>query len=296
MEVLQTDHGDIMKERKIAKIFAPETTSDGAGVTLKRSIGSRSLSGLDPFLLFDHFGSSNPDEYIAGFPMHPHRGIETVTYMLNGSIKHRDSSGNEGVISEGDVQWMTAGSGIMHEEMPQMREGKMGGFQLWVNLPAKNKMMKPRYQEFKREEIPLVALENGTVVRVVAGNVFGTKGVVSDIEADPTYIDVTIPANESYEQVIPSGHAVFAYIFEGSGNFSPRNDGNLINGLNLVVFEDGEIVKINAGADGVRFLLISGAPINEPVARYGPFVMNTREEIQEALKDLQQGTFVKSYE
>ncbi len=285
-----------MKARKIARILEPETTSDGAGVTLKRAIGSHSLSDLDPFLLFDHFGSSNPDEYIAGFPMHPHRGIETVTYMLNGSIKHRDSSGNEGVISEGDVQWMTAGSGIMHEEMPQMREGKMGGFQLWVNLPAKNKMMKPRYQEFKREEIPLVTLENGTVVRVVAGNVFGTKGVVSDIEADPTYLDVTIPANGSYEQAIASGHAVFAYIFEGSGSFSPGNDENLIDGLKLVVFEDGEIVKISAGVDGVRFLLISGAPINEAVARYGPFVMNRREEIQEALKDLQQGTFVKSYE
>ena len=288
-----------MRQRKIARIVDPVVTSDGAGVTLKRGIANRELSELDPFLLFDHFGSDNPDEYIAGFPMHPHRGIETVTYMLKGIIKHRDSSGNEGVISKGDVQWMTAGSGIMHEEMPQIREGEMEGFQLWVNLPAKNKMMKPRYQEFSQDEIPEVRSENGARVKVIAGEVGKTRGVIEGIEAAPTYLDIELPAETSFEQNIAEGHAAFAYLFDGGADFGSTasdNENSVYTGPKLIVFEDGDLIKVTAGQNGVRFLLVSGQPLKEPIARYGPFVMNTREEIQEALQDLQNGTFVKSYD
>ncbi|NNF00500.1 MAG: pirin family protein [Pyrinomonadaceae bacterium] len=288
-----------MKEvRRIAEIITPETTSDGAGVTLKRGLGTAKLNYLDPFLLFDHFGSSNPDEYIAGFPMHPHRGIETVTYMLKGLIKHKDSSGNEGVLGEGDVQWMTAGSGIMHEEMPQMEEGKMEGFQLWVNLPAKNKMMRPRYQEFKSAEVPVVTAKDGAVIKVLAGEVDETKGLVKDIEANPTYIDVTLEGGVDFAKSIPKGHSVFAYVFEGAAEFggNDTDEATLVEAPRLVVFKDGDLVKIKASERVARFLLVSGQPLGEPIARYGPFVMNTREEIQQALTDLQTGAFVKSYE
>jgi len=287
-----------MKVRKINRIIKPETTSDGAGVVLKRGIATRSLNYLDPFLLFDHFGSSNPDEYIAGFPMHPHRGIETVTYMLNGLIKHRDSNGNEGVIGEGDVQWMTAGSGIMHEEMPQIREGRMEGFQLWVNLPAKDKMMKPRYQDYKKDEIPLFETEEGVRVKVIAGEVGDVKGIISGIEAAPTYLDIFVPGGQTYLHSIREGHSAFAYVFEGEGDFGEDEDGNrtATGSESLVVYDDGEAVEFVGNGNGVRFLLISGQPLNEPIARYGPFVMNTREEIQEALDDLKQGTFVKTYD
>ncbi len=283
-----------MKERKIKKIIEPMVTSDGAGVTLKRGIANPELSDLDPFLLFDHFGSDNPDDYIAGFPMHPHRGIETVTYMLNGVIKHRDSGGNEGVISKGDVQWMTAGSGIMHEEMPQIREGKMEGFQLWVNLPAASKMMSPRYQEFRADEIPFVKLDNGIRIKVIAGEFAETRGAVRDIEADPGYLDVMVPAGQTFSHTVSADHAVFAYLFEGSASFESDNDDEMINAPKLIVFDDGDLVTIRARDGGARFLLVSGKPFAEPIARYGPFVMNTREEIQDALADLQNGTFVKS--
>ena len=287
-----------MKEREVLKTVEPEITSDGAGVTLKRLIANRVLSDLDPFLLLDHFGSDNPDDYIAGFPMHPHRGIETVTYMLKGVIKHRDSSGNEGVITTGGVQWMTAGGGIMHEEMPEVREGGMEGFQLWVNLPAKRKMMDPRYQEFSAESIPTVEMDSGASVKVIAGEVRGVKGVVTDIEANPTYIDVTLPADCDFEHEVPAGHAAFAYVFEGTAKFDSAsdNDNEYVESLKLIVFGEGGLVKVKAGESGARFLLVSGAPLNEPIARYGPFVMNTREEIQEAIRDLQAGTFVKTYD
>ncbi len=283
--------------RKIRRILIPEVTSDGAGVTLKRSIATSSLSDLDPFLLFDHFGSENPDEYITGFPMHPHRGIETVTYMLNGIIKHKDSSGNEGILHKGDIQWMTAGSGIMHEEMPQIRDGKMEGFQLWVNLPARKKMMQPRYQEFKSENIPVLKREDGTEIKVIAGRIEGTQGVITDIEANPTYLDIKLTKNSEFEYGVPKDDAVFAYVFEGRGDFGKTSDNESIEveALKLVVFDDGDVIKVNASDQGVRFLLVSGKPLNEPISRYGPFVMNTREEIQEALTDLQRGTFVKSY-
>jgi len=283
------------KCRKIRAILEPEETSDGAGVALRRAIGNRKFTELDPFLLLDHFGSEDPDEYIAGFPMHPHRGIETVTYMLKGLIKHKDSSGNEGVIGEGDVQWMTAGSGIMHEEMPQIKEGKMEGFQLWVNLPSKDKMMKPRYQEFRQQEIPVVEKANGVRVRIIAGKVDETEGVVRDIQAEPTYMDVVLPANSTFKQEVPKGHNVFAYIFRGEGYFgiSANDDRPLIKADRLVVFDDGDCVEVESRGNGLRFLLVSGKPLNEPIARYGPFVMNTQTEIREALDDLQRGTFVK---
>lgn len=284
-----------LKARKVARVIQPEATSDGAGVKLKRSIASRALDYLDPFLLFDHFGSDNPDDYIAGFPMHPHRGIETVTYMLAGAVKHRDSSGNAGIIRAGDVQWMTAGGGIMHEEMPQLEGGHLSGFQLWVNLPARMKMTKPRYQEIAADEIPVIEHKDGVRIRVIAGMVDDVRGAVKDIAADPTYLDISIPAGTAFSHPIPIGHAAFAYVFEGEGLFgtSTGDDGEQVGAPRLVVFDDGDQVQIRALGNGVRFLLISGKPLNEPIARYGPFVMNTREEIEEALLDLRRGTFVR---
>jgi len=284
----------MQQPRKILQVIEPEVTSDGAGVRLKRGIATATLNYLDPFLLFDHFGSENPDDYIAGFPMHPHRGIETVTYMLSGVVKHRDSGGNEGVIGPGDVQWMTAGSGVMHEEMPKTREGKMEGFQLWVNLPAKDKMMNPRYRDFKSSEIPEIEIGKGIKLKIIAGEVEGISGVITDIEAKPTYLDVELAANTLFEHKVPKGHSVFAYIFEGTANFSTQSDNEKVDSPKLIVFGEGDTVEITSSDKGARFLLVSGRPLNEPVARYGPFVMNTKEEIQEALTDLQRGTFVKS--
>ena len=226
------------QQRHVLSVITPEITSDGAGVVLKRGIATKSLDYLDPFLLFDHFGSENPDEYIAGFPMHPHRGIETVTYMLKGIIKHKDSAGNEGVLEAGDVQWMTAGSGIMHEEMPQIKEGEMEGFQLWVNLPAKEKMMSPRYQDFKGENIPILERKDGIKVKVIAGEINGIKGAIKDIEADPTYLDVQMPPNTLFKQKTIKGHSVFAYVFEGEGDFgnASDNESNKVGSPKLLVF------------------------------------------------------------
>jgi len=283
-----------LQPRKVIQIVEPQTVSEGAGVRLKRSIAASALDYLDPFLLFDHFGSDNPDDYIAGFPMHPHRGIETVTYMLAGVVQHRDSLGNAGSIGSGDVQWMTSGRGIMHEEMPQPRDGSMAGFQLWVNLPARLKMTNPRYQEIAAAQIPEIDGEDGVRIRVVAGKVDGVSGPVTEIAADPTYLEVSIPAHGSFVQSIERGHSAFAYLFEGEATFgiTDQEDGETVPHPKLVVFGDGDYVKASAGAQSVRFLLISGKPLYEPIARYGPFVMNTREEIQQALRDLQNGTFV----
>ena len=284
-----------LQTRRVARILQPETTSDGAGVKLKRSIATRTLDYLDPFLLFDHFGSDNSEDYIAGFPMHPHRGIETVTYMLAGAVKHRDSSGNSGIIRAGDVQWMTAGGGIMHEEMPQLQGGRLDGFQLWVNLPARMKMTKPRYQEILSHDIPSVEREDGVRVRVIAGAVGEVRGSVKEITADPTYLDISVPAGTSVTHPIPKGHAAFAYVFAGEGVFGITDDdkGEQVSAPRLVVFADGDQVQIRASDKALRFLLISGKPLNEPIARYGPFVMNTEQEIEEALLDLRRGTFVK---
>jgi quercetin 2,3-dioxygenase len=276
--------------RKVQRIVQPEPTSDGAGVKLRRVIASRRLDYLDPFLLLDHFGSDDPDDYIAGFPEHPHRGMETVTYMLAGVVNHKDSLGHSGSIGPGDVQWMTAGSGIMHEEMPQLRGGHLSGFQLWVNLPANLKMTHPRYQEFAASEIPVVTRPDGSKVKVLAGMFDGVRGPVTDIAADPTYLDFTLPAETSVKHAVPQAHTAFAYVFEGSGSFG----GTQVASPNLAILTDGDSVDIQSGKSGVRFLLISGKPLGEPVARYGPFVMNTEGEIRQALLDLQRGTFVKT--
>ncbi len=281
--------------RKVSKIIEPQGVIEGAGVRLKRSIATRTLDYLDPFLLFDHFGSDNPDDYLAGFPMHPHRGIETVTYMLAGAVNHRDSIGNEGSIKAGDVQWMTAGRGIMHEEMPQPRQGKMAGFQLWVNLPARLKMTEPRYQEVLSASIPEIVRQNGVKMRVVAGAANGVRGPVTEIAADPTYLDVSLPPNASLAHPIARGHTAFAYVFEGEGTFGPAEDGDgqVVSHPRLVIFDDGEAVQVRTAQQPVRFLLVSGQPLHEPIARYGPFVMNTAQEIEQALRDLRNGTFVQ---
>jgi redox-sensitive bicupin YhaK (pirin superfamily) len=285
-----------LKPREVSRIIEPQSVLEGAGVRLKRSIATRTLDYLDPFLLFDHFGSDNPDDYIAGFPMHPHRGIETVTYMLAGEVNHRDSLGNAGTIGAGDVQWMTAGGGIMHEEMPRRADGEMAGFQLWVNLPAKLKMTQPRYQDVAADQIPEVDLGDGVRIRVIAGRVAGVDGAVTEIAADPTYFDVMIPGGRSFRQPVERGHSAFAYVFEGTGTFGPetRGRGPIAGYPALVVLGDGDYVEVHTARHPVRFLLVSGKPLYEPIARYGPFVMNTVEEIEQALADLRNGTFVQT--
>ncbi len=284
-----------LRPRKIGQIVEPQTVLEGAGVKLKRSIAGSALDYLDPFLLFDHFGSDDPADYIAGFPMHPHRGIETVTYMLSGVVNHRDSIGNAGSIGAGDVQWMTSGRGILHEEMPQPHQGQMAGFQLWVNLPARLKMTQPRYQEIASAQIPEIEAEQGVKIRVIAGVINGVRGPVTEIAADPTYLDVSIPPRASFTHPIERGHAAFAYLFEGQGSFgiTGENEGESVSHPKLVVFDDGDLVQVRTTQQAVRFLLISGKPLYEPIARYGPFVMNTREEILQALQDLRNGTFVQ---
>jgi redox-sensitive bicupin YhaK (pirin superfamily) len=282
--------------RKILQLIKPQPVIEGAGVRLKRSIATETLDHLDPFLLFDHFGSGNPDDYIKGFPMHPHRGIETVTYMIEGLVNHKDSMGNSGSISGGDVQWMTSGSGIMHEEMPQPCQREMVGFQLWVNLPAGLKMTTPRYQNIATEQIPEIIREDGVKIRLIAGEVDGIHGPVTDIFAGPTYMDVLIPANGSFSYPIEQGHTAFAYVFMGEGVFGTDGGqkGETVTHPRLAVLSDTGVFEARATASYVRFLLISGKPLKEPIARYGPFVMNTQAEIQQALRDLKNGTFVQN--
>ena len=282
-----------LQTRKVQRVVTPQAVMEGAGVRLRRSIATRELDYVDPFLLLDHFGSDNPEDYIRGFPMHPHRGIETVTYMLRGFVEHKDSIGNAGRIGPGDVQWMTSGRGIMHEEMPKPRDGQMAGFQLWVNLPAKLKMTQPRYQEISSSRIPEIRREDGVKIRVVAGQVDGVHGPVTEIAADPTYLDVSIPRNTSFAHPVERGHTAFAYIFEGEGTFgiSDEGDEETVSHPKLAVFGEGDTVKVLTTRQPVRFLLISGQPLHEPIARHGPFVMNTREEIEQAFRDLQNGTF-----
>lgn len=281
--------------RKVVRVVAPQFVMEGAGVRLRRSIATRELDYVDPFLLLDHFGSDNPEDYIRGFPMHPHRGIETVTYMLSGYVEHKDSIGNAGRIGPGDVQWMTSGRGIMHEEMPQPGPVGMAGFQLWVNLPARLKMTQPRYQEVPSASIPEVKRQDGIRIRVIAGKVDGLAGAVTEIAADPTYLDVSVPPGVTFSQPVPRGHAAFAYVFEGEGTVGVGEGDQGTGGAapKLLILGDGDEVTVHASAKPVRFLLVSGKPLHEPIARYGPFVMNTREEIQQALDDLRNGTFVR---
>ncbi|MCZ7357618.1 MAG: pirin family protein [Candidatus Methanoperedens sp.] len=278
--------------RKIDRISKSKPTLEGAGVHLKRAFGYSEVPLLDPFLLLDDFHSDNPADYIAGFPWHPHRGIETVTYMLEGRVEHGDSMGNKGVIFPGDVQWMTAGSGIIHQEMPKGDNGRMGGFQLWVNLPSTHKMMEPRYREVKNEQIPEVSIDENVKVRVISGEVGNTKGPVRDIVVDPEYLDITMAPNTEFEHRIKKGYRAFAYVVKGSGNFDPDKR-KLTDIENLVIFKDGDNVKISTDNKSLRFLLISGKPLGEPVAWYGPIVMNTQEELDMAFEEYRNGTFIK---
>ena len=280
--------------RPIEKIIEPQPVVEGAGVKLKRSIGTQTLDYLDPFLLLDHFASTERRDYEAGFPLHPHRGIETVTYILSGVVHHKDTLGNSGSIGSGDVQWMTAGRGIMHEEMPQVRPEGVAGFQLWVNLPANLKMTPPRYQNILSGEIPEIKRENGTSIRVITGKVDDTHGPVSGIAANPTYMDVSIPSHTTLTQTLDNGSTAFAYLFQGKAKFTGGEGAEkiLIQSPKLVVWGNGDFIDVTTEEDPARLLLVSGKPLHEPIARYGPFVMNTREEIEQALRDLRQGTFV----
>jgi redox-sensitive bicupin YhaK (pirin superfamily) len=296
--------------RKIKKIIKSKPTIEGAGVHLKRVFGFSEVPLFDPFLLLDDFRSDNPDHYVKGFPWHPHRGIETITYVLKGDVEHGDSLGNKGIISSGDVQWMTAGSGIIHQEMPKGDgKGKMYGFQLWANLPSREKMMDPRYRDVANEQIPEVKLPNDTTVKIIAGEVSGIKGPVQDIVIDPEYIDVTVPANSEFRHPTKPGHTAFAYIIDGQGYccreknpftyeveginyFDIQRDPFVGNGA-IVLFDDGDEIMVFTEEHKVRFLLISGKPIGEPVAWYGPIVMNTHEELQIAFEEYSKGTFIK---
>jgi redox-sensitive bicupin YhaK (pirin superfamily) len=281
------------KVRVVEKFWKSRPTMEGAGVRLNRVFGSRGEVPLfDPFLLLDDFGSDNPDDYIAGFPWHPHRGIETITYMLQGEVKHGDSLGNSGTIGTGDVQWMTAGSGIIHEEMPERQEGLMAGFQLWANLPASDKMMDPRYRDIRSDQIPEVSLGDSAKARIIAGELDGEKGPVQDIVTDPQYLDVTVNPSSEFRHKVQQGHTVFAYVFEGEAFFD--EDKKQICGIrNVVLFGDGDEILVSTGDTHARFLLISGRPIREPVAWYGPIVMNTKEELELAFSEYRNGTFIK---
>jgi quercetin 2,3-dioxygenase len=283
--------------RKIKAIIEPQYVMEGAGVLLRRSISPHATNRFDPFLLFDHFAFNDPVEGpIKGFPMHPHRGIETVTYILEGSVNHRDSLGNSGLIGPGDVQWMTSGRGILHEEMPRRgASGVIDGFQLWVNLPAALKMSQPRYQEVSAGEIPSVE-KDGVTVRVVAGEVLGVTGPVTEIAANPIYMDVTLAPGAEFIQEVPLGHTAVAYVFEGRGLFDngDKGEGESVSAVRLVQFDDGDHIRVKTAPDSsLRFMLMAGAPFREPIVPYGPFVMNTAAEIQQALADLRSGTFVK---
>lgn len=273
--------------RPIARRLRGLPTSDGAGVSLTRVIGTQQLSYLDPFLMLDEFGSDKPGDYIAGFPSHPHRGFETVTYMLDGRMRHKDNHGNEGLMTAGSVQWMTAGRGIVHSEMPEQEQGLMRGFQLWVNLPARDKMGPPKYQEFAPENIPEVNVSEGVLVKVIAGRVGEVVGPVQQPATDPIYLDIDVVAGAGFEPAIPAGHNAFAYVYEGEVEVAGQTAGK----GELLVLGAGESVAVTGKAANSRLILVAGRPIGEPVARYGPFVMNTQAEIMQAVQDFQAGRF-----
>jgi redox-sensitive bicupin YhaK (pirin superfamily) len=301
-----------MSLRPVKRFIKSKPTVEGAGVHLRRAFGFGNTSEFDPFLLLDDFRNDVPEDYLAGFPWHPHRGIETITYVLAGTVDHGDSMGNSGTIAAGDVQWMTAGSGIIHQEMPKGdRTGRMHGFQLWANLPASLKMTPPRYQEVKATDIPQVTDDDGTHVRVVCGNFWGARGPVEGIAADPMYLDVSVaPGRRKILPVETTRHA-FAYVFAGSGKFCnasgplevpteavgwlDTNPPTAADNRSLILFDRGDEVTVQAGDDGIRFLLVSGKPLEEPVAWYGPIVMNTQEQLRQAFEDLERGTFLKSH-
>ncbi|ACL16015.1 pirin family protein [Methanosphaerula palustris] len=275
--------------RAVEDVRTATPTIEGAGVHLHRAFGS---AEFDPFLMLDDFRGDRPEEYLPGFPTHPHRGMETVTYMLEGIMAHRDSMGNAGNINAGDLQWMTAGSGIVHSEMPRPVNGRMGGFQLWVNLPRSEKMMDPRYQEIISDQVPVVSPAEGVTVRVIAGSVAGVIGPVRGIVADPEYLDVSLGPEVIFSHPVKEGYTVFAYIIGGGGMFGTRR-GDLVKNRDLVRFGDGASVGARSGEMGMRFLLLSGRPIHEPVAWQGPIVMNTAEELRQAFKEYREGTFIR---
>ena len=295
-----------MSIRPVKRIVSSKPTLEGAGVHLRRAFGFGDTTEFDPFLLLDDFRNDRPEEYRAGFPWHPHRGIETITYVLAGSVDHGDSLGNRGNLGAGDVQWMTAGRGILHQEMPQGDEkGRMHGFQLWANLPSSLKMTAPRYQDILAADIPDITDDDGTHVRVITGEFWGRKGPVEGVAADPRYLDISVPPGKRKRIAVDRTNHAFAYVFAGSGTFrdasSPQGVMNELTNArdydttnrSLVLFDQGDEVVIQAGDDGIRFLLVSGRPIEEPVAWYGPIVMNTQEELQQAFGELRAGTFIK---
>jgi redox-sensitive bicupin YhaK (pirin superfamily) len=299
-----------MSLRAVRKIMETKPTIEGAGVKLERAFGFGRTKDFDPFLLLDDFRNDIPEDYLAGFPWHPHRGIETITYVLAGSVEHGDSLGNKGVMTAGDVQWMTAGSGILHQEMPKGDpQGRMHGFQLWANLPASLKMTDPRYQDIPSKAIPEVTDDDGTRVRVICGEFWGKKGPVEGVAADPNYVDVFVPAGHRKRLKIDTTRNAFAYVFAGSGTFRDASEPRPVltdqvlqpealpvydvSNHSLVLFDRGDEITVQAGDRGIRFLLVSGKPIEEPVAWYGPIVMNTQEQLRQAIGELQAGTFIK---
>ena len=300
-----------MSLRPVKRLVKAKPTLEGAGVHLRRAFGFGKTTDFDPFLLLDDFRNDVPEDYLAGFPWHPHRGIETITYVLAGTVEHGDSMGNHGAIAAGDVQWMTAGRGIIHQEMPKGDQaGRMHGFQLWANLPASLKMTPPRYQEVKATDIPEIKDDDGTHVRVVCGNFWGTAGPVDGIAADPIYIDVSVPPGRRKTLPVETTRHAFAYVFAGSGKFCNASGPLAVptegvgwsditmppaeaDNRSLVLFDRGDELTVEAGNDGIRFLLVSGKPLQEPVAWYGPIVMNTQEQLQEAFQELERGTFLK---
>jgi redox-sensitive bicupin YhaK (pirin superfamily) len=279
--------------RPVARIVAPEPVVEGAGVRLRRSIGTRGLDHLDPFLLLDHFESADPADYRAGFPYHPHRGIETVTIVDRGEVQHRDSLGHSGAIRAGDIQWMTSGSGILHEEMPQVRPEGIAGLQLWLNLPAREKMSRPKYRDLPAARVAAVQLDGGARARVIAGETGDGRfaGPVEGLAVAPKFVEVTLPPGASFRDRVARGHTAFAYVDRGEIRFGPEQVS--ARGPALVIFGDGEAVEASAGTEGGRFLLAAARPLHEPIARYGPFVMNTRAEIEQALEELRTGRFIR---
>ena len=279
--------------RAVAQIVKPEPVVEGAGVHLRRSIGTRGLDHLDPFLLLDHFESVRPGDYEPGFPYHPHRGIETVTVVRAGLIQHRDSLGHQGSIGTGDIQWMTSGSGILHEEMPQVRPEGIGGLQLWLNLPAREKMTRPKYRDLAGSHLPEIDLDGGAKARVIAGDAAGGKlvGPVEGLAVAPKFLDVTLPADATFREAVPRGHTAFAYVDQGEVRFGPQR--TAARAPSLVIFGDGDLVEASGAPGGGRFLLAAARPLGEPIARHGPFVMNTRAEIEQTLRDLRSGHFIR---
>ncbi len=299
-----------MSIRPIKRISQSQLTMEGAGVRLRRAFGFGVTEDFDPFLLLDDFRNDNPEDYLKGFPWHPHRGIETITYVLAGSVAHGDSLGNKGSLGAGDVQWMTAGSGILHQEMPKGDpQGRMHGFQLWANLPSSLKMTAPRYQDVSARDIPAITDDDGTTVRVVCGTFWGKRGPIEGVAADPRYLDVTVPAGQRRRLPVESSRHAFAYVFAGSGRFRDSSEPrpvltepvgeagsdryDMTGNRSLVLFDSGDEIVVEAGDEGIRFLLVSGQPIEEPVAWYGPIVMNTNEQLRQAYQELRDGTFIK---